>query len=114
MIARPDVHNDQKIWDQIQPDIFCAFIFSGENCCEAGAVKPGHRVDANEKKNQPALAKQARSRQKQRTWRRIHEIVFPRVKEIDFMACEDMLAGFVPKFVIKESAAPEVAQKRKS
>jgi len=30
------------------------------------------------------------------------------------MACEDMLPGFVPKFVIKESAAAEIAQKRKS
>src|SRR5207249_10264551 len=60
-----------------------------------------------------SLSEQACTSEKQRAGRRIHEIVLPGAKEINFMACEDMLAGFVPKFVIKESAAPEVAQKRK-
>jgi len=70
------------------------------------------RVDGNQKKNQPALAKQARASEKKRAGRRIHEIVLPRTKEKNLVAREHMFAGVVPELVIKEVAAAKVMQQR--
>src|SRR6266581_1764674 len=97
-----------------EPSISRSGHSSCENGTQPGTIKPCRRVNRDQQKDQSSLSEQACTSEKKRAGRRIHEIVLPRAKEINFMACKDMLPGFVPKFVIKESAAPEVAQKRKS
>src|SRR4029077_7601861 len=114
VITGPDINDHQQIRNYVEPNISRSGHSSCEDGTQSGTIKPGRRIDRDQEKNQPSLSEQACTSEKQRAGRRIHEIVLPRAKKINFMACEDMLAGFVPKFVIKESAAPEVAQKRKS
>jgi len=77
------------------------------------AAKPGGRVDHHKKENEPSLPEQTCACQKERAWRRIHEIVFAGAKEKDFIACQHMFAGGVPEFVVKNRVAAEVAKKRK-
>src|SRR4030095_1940516 len=57
VIARPDVHDHEQIWNQIQPHLLRAFHSAGENGTEPRAAQPGGAIDRHEEKNEPALAK---------------------------------------------------------
>jgi hypothetical protein len=86
---------------------------NGKIGAQLRAAKPRCGVDHHKKKNEPSLPEQTCARQKERAWRRIHEIVFSGVKEKDFIARQHTFAGGVPDFVVKNRVAAEVAKKRK-